>query len=74
LSDGEKSSLEKWGSPWAENYEPYMLLAKAKTAIKVSELDIDDIWPYRHCRFNGVFLLLKDVSRPKFFTYLFSKK
>jgi len=56
----EKNSFKKWGVPWAENYLPHLVLAKAKTKFKVFKLDLE--WEYKHCLFSEIFVGIKDQS------------
>lgn len=55
LSPEEEASLMKWGSRWAQNYIPHMVIAKSKNKFKVGQLlELD--WGYHKCIFSGMLI------------------
>lgn len=55
LPPQEEESLIKWGSRWAQNYIPHMVIAKSKNKFKVGQLlDLD--WGYRKCILSGMLI------------------
>ncbi len=48
----EKDSLNRWGSPWAEPFDPYVVIAKSKNELPLTDIDIE--WDYKECIPGGV--------------------
>lgn len=45
----DEDSLMKWGSRWAQNYIPHMIVAKSKNKFVVGKL-LELEWEYRRCK------------------------
>jgi hypothetical protein len=57
ISSEEQDSLNKWGSPWAQNYIPHLVLAKAVKGFRAGDLNID--WKFRKCLLRGLIVGVK---------------
>lgn len=58
LTGDERSSLHQWGSPWAENYLPHMVLAKSVRQFEVGPLEEFE-WEYGGCDLSGILVGMK---------------
>lgn len=57
LTAEEKKSLKVWGSPWAEPYDPHLLLAKSNSGFLNPSVDID--WEFHSSVFSQVIVAVK---------------
>lgn len=53
VTEEERQGLRKWGSPWAENYIPHVVVAKSASEFSVNKL-IGLEWEYGHCELKGL--------------------
>lgn len=58
LTAEERQSIQEYGSPWAKNYIPHMILAKAKEKFLGNIPSIE--WGYKRCHLLGVIIGVKD--------------
>lgn len=47
LDEIQKTSLERWGWPWVEEYNPYVIVGKAKVEFDLNKLEL--VWDFGHC-------------------------
>lgn len=57
----EKRSLDQWGSPWADPYDPHLLLAKADEKFDLEKLRV--FWEFPFCKITDLWLGLKDENK-----------
>lgn len=59
-SPTELQSIQKWGWPWLEEYEPFVIVAQPQTSFHLEQFDLE--WDFKQCQSSSLILSPKQVS------------